>query len=65
MGATEHALSCLCAAFQCWVRFPVSQAGKVPCAPMVGGCLAVQESLEEEEEMAPPGGSLREVVGSV
>lgn len=27
------------------------------------GCLAVQESLEEE--MAPPGSSLREVVGSV
>lgn len=63
MGATQPVLSCLCAAFQCRVRFPVSQAAKVPCAPMVGGCLAVQEGLEEE--MAPPGSSLREVVGSV
>lgn len=63
MGATQPVLSGLCAAFQCRVCFPVSQAGKVPCAPMVGGCLAVQESLEEA--MAPPGSSLREVVGSV
>lgn len=63
MGVTQPVLSCLCAAFQCRGRSPVSQAGKVPCVPMVGGCLAVQESLEEE--MAPPGSSLREVVGSV